>query len=106
MVNRCSNCLTEGGDVIKPIENRDYYVCSECSVTYGKDRNGVAFILEEEVKIHGYHSAMDNRIFIIKGIYIFEESESGRMVLLEDKESGRKTKSIFDINWLIKTNNN
>lgn len=102
---RCSNCLIKSKDVIKPVANRDYYVCPKCSVTYGKNRGGDTFVLDEEVNINNYHPGMDNRVLIVKGIYIFEESESGRMVLLEDKGTGKKTKSIFDINWLLKINN-
>lgn len=105
-MDKCSNCLVESDSVIKPVDNRDYYVCDTCSVTYGKNRIGQTFVLDEDVNINNYHPGMDNRVFSIKGIYIFEESESGRMVLLEDKETGRKTKAIFDINWLLKINNN
>ena len=105
MVNRCSNCLTESEDVFQVVENRDYFACPRCMVDYGKNRKGVAFLLNEEVFIN-FNPKMVGRIFTIKGIYIFEESESGRMVLLEDKETGRPSKSIYDINCLIKINNN
>lgn len=106
MVNRCSNCLEESEYAIKIVDNRDYFVCPKCSVTYGKNRRGETFILGEEVMINGMNSKLDNRTLVIKGIYIFEESESGRMCLLEDKETIRATKSIYDINWLTKINNN
>jgi len=106
MANRCSNCLVEAENVFQVVENRDYFACPNCQVDYAKNRNGIAFLLNEEVNISGAHPKMDNRIFVIKGIYIFEECESGRMCLLVDKETGRDTKSIYDVNWLTKINNN
>lgn len=103
---RCSNCLYEGDDVIRALVKRDYFVCPDCSVTYGKDRYGNTFILQEEVFVKaGYNQKMDERIFIITGIFIFEEAESGRMVTLKDKITGNSFKSELDINWLTKIKN-
>lgn len=100
---RCSNCLEDRDDVVIVSEKRKYSVCPNCIVTYGKDRSGTTFFPDEEVYIkHGYHSGCDGRIFIITGIFIFEECESGRMVTLKDKETGKRFKSELDINWLIK----
>lgn len=101
--NRCSNCLTESDDVVRALVKREYYVCPNCSVTYGKDRFGNTFLLDECVYMKpGYSEKMDGRVFVITGIFIFEECESGRMVTLKDKETGRPFKSEVDINWLQK----
>jgi hypothetical protein len=85
-------------------EDRKYAACSKCEVTYGKDRNGITFFPGEEVllKDGGNFTKLINRPLIIKGIYIFEECESGRMVWLKDKETDKPLTHIFDINWLIK----
>lgn len=99
----CSNCLNEGIEPFKvPVEG-EYFACKKCSVTYGKDRKGNTFLLDETVLINNYHKKTDKRFFIVKGVYIFEECESGRMVFLVDKETGRPLKSILDVNWLVKT---
>jgi hypothetical protein len=98
----------EENDSVKMIcEDRNYAVCEKCTVTYGKDRNGITFFPDEEVilKDGGNFKMLINRPLIIKGIYIFEECESGRMVWLEDKETKKPLKNIFDINWLIKIKN-
>ncbi len=99
--------MEENDSVIMVCESRNYCACSRCIVTYGKDRNGVTFFPEEEVllKDGGNFKKLINRHLIIKGIYIFEESESGRMVWLKDKEADKPLKNIFDINWLIKIKN-
>jgi hypothetical protein len=103
---RCSNCLEESDDVILVLAKRKYSVCPKCIVTYGKDRYGNTFFPQEEVHIKpGYHSGCDGRIFIITGIFIFEECESGRMVTLKDKETDKPFKSELDINWLTKIKN-
>ncbi len=103
----CSNCMEENESVIMVCESRKYCACSKCTVTYGKDRNGITFFPEEEVllKDGGNFKKLVNRPVIIKGIYIFEECESGRMVWLKDKETDKPLKNIFDINWLIKIKN-
>lgn len=100
---RCSNCLTDREDVVLVSAKRKYYACPNCIVTYGRDRTGNTFFPEEEVYIKpGYHSACNGRVFVITGIFIFEECESGRMATLKDKETGKPFKSELDINWLIK----
>lgn len=103
----CSNCMEENESVIMICEERKYACCDKCKVTYGKDRNGVTFFPEEEIllKEGGNFSKLFNRPLIIDGIYIHEECESGRMVLLRDKETNKKLTHIFDINWLIKIKN-
>lgn len=103
----CSNCLEENESVVMVCEDRNYAACDKCTVTYGKDRNGVTFFPEEEVFLRdgGNFKILRDRLLIIKGIYIFEECESGRMVWLKDKETDRPLKNIFDINWLIKIKN-
>jgi hypothetical protein len=99
--------MEENDSVIMVCEDRKYAACEKCTVTYGKDRNGVTFFPEEEVllKDGGNFTKLVNRPLIIKGIYIFEECESGRMVLLKDKETDKPLTHIFDINWLIKIKN-
>jgi len=95
----------EENESVKMIcEDRKYSVCNKCTVTYGKDRNGITFFPEEEVllKDGGLYIKLINRPLIIDGIYIHEEFESGRTVLLRDKETNKKLTHIFDINWLIK----
>jgi hypothetical protein len=103
---KCSNCLSEGDDVVLVSAKRKYYACPKCIVTYGRDRDGSTFFPNDEVYIKpGYHSACNGRIFIITGIFIFEECESGRLVTLKDKETGNPFKSELDINWLTKIKN-
>lgn len=105
-MNKCSNCLIESKEVVRALIKREYYVCPKCSVTYGKDRFGNTFLVDEEVHMKpGFSSKMDGRIFVITGIFIFEECESGRIVTLNDKETGRPFKSEVDINWLRKIKN-
>jgi len=99
----CSNCLHEGEDVVRALVKREYYVCPKCSVAYGKDRYGNTFILDEEVFVKdGLNAQLNGRPVVITGIFIFEEAESGRMVTLKDKQSGKSYKSEVDINWLKK----
>lgn len=69
-------------------------------VDYAKDRTGYAFLLNQDVYLKKYHSKTDGRIFVIKGIYIHEECESGRMIYLVDKETGNPLRSMLDVNWL------
>lgn len=97
----------ESVKVIVDTKIRKYNACDKCTVTYGKDRNGVTFFLEEEVflKNGGEYKQLINRPLIIDGIYIHEEFESGRTVLLRDKETNKKFTHIYDINWLIKIKN-
>lgn len=102
MDNTCSNCLKSKDDVYLVLKNEGYYACTSCTVTYAKDRNGYAFLLQQEVLLNKYHTKTNGRIFIIKGIYIFEECESGRMIYLVDKETGNPLKSMLDVNWLQK----
>lgn len=103
----CSNCMEENESVVMVCEDRKYAACSKCSVTYGKDRYGNTFFPEEEVLLRdgGNFKMLRDRLLIIDGIYIFEECESGRMVLLRDKETNKKLTHIFDVNWLIKIKN-
>lgn len=103
---KCSNCLTESEKVVLVSEKRKYYACPNCIVTYGKDRYGNTFFPNEAVHIKpGYHSACNGRVFIITGIFIFEECESGRLVTLKDNETGNPFKTELDINWLTKIKN-
>lgn len=105
-MNRCSNCLIESEEVFVVLSDKKYFGCPKCLVTYAKDRDGNAFMMEEEVFIsHGYHPKTNGRLFVIKGIYIMEECESGRMIYLIDKETGNNLKSVLDTNWLIKIKN-
>lgn len=69
-------------------------------VAYAKNRKGEAFLLDQEVLLKNYHSKTDGRVFIIKGIYIFEECESGRLIFLIDKETNKHLKVMLDVNWL------
>ena len=98
----CSNCMEERHDVFEVLPEKKYNACPVCSVTYAKNRRGQAFIIDEEVCINGYHTQLDNRPLVIKGIFIFEECESGRMIYLKDKTTDKPLKSIFDTNWLTK----
>jgi hypothetical protein len=101
----CTNCLNEGDDVIVVLTEKKYYACPNCIVTYAKDRTGEAFLLEEEVYLRPLYAKTEGRRFVIKGIYIMEECESGRMIHVHDKETGRPFKSVLDTNWLIKIKN-
>jgi hypothetical protein len=102
----CSNCLEEN-ETVRVVVNdriRKFNACEKCLVTYGKNRNGITFFPEEEVFIKdgaNYRSLL-NRILIIDSIFINEEFESGRCVLLRDKETNKVFTHIYDINWLIK----
>lgn len=94
--------MEERQNVFEVLPEKKYNACPVCSVTYAKNRKGFAFVLDDEVIVNGYHSALQGRPLVIKGIFIFEECESGRMIYMHDKESGKPLKSIFDTNWLIK----
>lgn len=104
-MNRCSNCLTESVLVKQVLPEKKYFACPSCSVTYAKDRTGTAFLLDEEVYLGPLYSATQGRVFVIKGIYIMEECESGRMIHVHDKQTGKPLKSVLDTNWLIKIKN-
>jgi len=97
--------MEENETVFEVLPEKNYNGCKKCSVTYGKNRKGEAFLVGEEVKINQYHHKTDGRIFILKNIFIMEECESGRMCYLIDKETGKGLKSVLDINWLIKIKN-
>lgn len=99
---KCSNCLIEGDDVVVVLPEKGYFACPKCTVTYAKDRTGQAFILDEEVHLGPLYFKTQGRVFIIKGIYVHEECESGRMIHVHDKETGRPFKSVLDTNWLRK----
>jgi hypothetical protein len=94
--------MEENETVVELLPKKKYNVCGKCSVTYAKDRKGRIFVLDEEVYINEYHQKTNDRIFIIKGIYITEECESGWMIFLADKETGKYLKSVLNVNWLIK----
>jgi hypothetical protein len=99
----CSNCLEDREDVQFLLAEIKYAFCGKCSVTYAKDRKGNTFVIDEEIMFRlDYHPKTKDRVFVIKGIYIFEESESGRLIHLHDKETGRPMKMVFDTNWLLK----
>jgi hypothetical protein len=102
----CCNCL-EDNDTVKVIVEdriRTFRACDKCRVTYGRDRKGVTFFPEEEVYIKdgALYKNLVNRLLIIDSIFINEEFESGRCVLLRDKETNKIFTRIYDINWLIK----
>lgn len=96
--------MIESADVFVVLPGK-YFSCHNCSVTYGKDRTGVAFLLDEEVYLRPLYPGTNGKVFTIKGIYIMEECESGRMIHLQDKETGKPFKRILDTNWLIKIKN-
>jgi hypothetical protein len=101
---RCNNCLSEGEEVFAVLSGK-YFSCPKCSVTYAKDRTGEAFLLNEAVNLRPLYPGTNGKVFLIKGIYIMEECESGRMIHLQDKETGKPFKRILDTNWLIKIKN-
>lgn len=101
----CTNCLHESEDVIAVLPDKKYFACPKCTVTYAKDRTGEAFLINEEVYLKSLYEKTQGRVFIIKGIYIMEECESGRMIHVHDKETGKPFKSVLDTNWLIKIKN-
>lgn len=100
----CSNCLEDRPEAHVLIPEKKYSVCDKCSVGYAKNRYGIAFVVDEDVMIKNYHSKVENRLFTIKGIFVLEECESGRMIYLVDKETQRPLKSVLDTNYLIKQN--
>ena len=98
---KCSNCSKDKADVFLVLSNEQFYSCEGCMVTYAKDRSGFAWMLNQEVKLKDMFSSKTNgRVFILKGIYIHEDCESGRLVFLVDKETGRPLKYMLDCNWL------
>lgn len=99
---KCTNCLEENPTVELVLRNENYYACAKCSVTYAKNRKGIAFLLDEEVYLNKYHSKTDGKVFMIRGIFIHEECESGRLIHLVEKETGRPLKALLDVNWLLK----
>ena len=66
------------------------------------NRHGVCFEVGEQVIVNGYHHQLDGRSLIIKEIYDLEECESGKMIWLEDAETGKLLKRPLDTNWLTK----
>lgn len=74
-------------------------------VTEAKNRKGEVFVLEEEVFVNGYHSKMDNRVFVVIWMGKMDNCESGVMIGLKDKETGNLVKKSLDTNWLIKIKN-
>lgn len=98
----CHGCMQDADDAQFLLAEIMFAFCGKCSVTYAKGRMDWTFSLHEEVMIKEWHRKVENRIFIIKGIYIFEECESGRMIFLVDKETQRPLKTILDTNWLLK----
>ena len=69
--------MEENDSVIMVCEERKYYACDKCTVTYGKDRNGITYFPEEEVLLNdgGNFKSLKNRPLLIDGIYIHEEFE-------------------------------
>ena len=103
---RCSNCAVEGEELTKVFPRREDLVCSNCTVSEGKDRFGNVYRVEEEVHVKsGLSSKMDGRVFVITGMYLFGACESGIMITMMDKETGRPLKTELDINWIIKIKN-
>lgn len=98
----CHGCMQDSEDAQFLLAEIKYAFCGGCAVDYAKGRRDWSFALEEEVMIKEWHKKVENRIFIIKGIYIFEECESGRMIFLVDKETQRPLKTMLDTNWLLK----
>lgn len=102
----CTNCLKSREDVFQVFMGENFYACPGCTVNYAKDRTGFAFMLKNEVTIKNglmdipFWTKCKDRVFVIKGIYIHEECESGRMIFLVDKVTGRNLKSMLDVNWL------
>lgn len=105
-MDRCSNCKKDYEIPLFPSEDGRYKFCMSCHVSYGKNRTGFAFMTTNEVYLKNYHSKTDGRIFIVKGIFIYDACESGRLVYLVDKESGRPLKQMIDVNWLEYIDNN
>jgi hypothetical protein len=98
--NRCSGCHRDYEVPLFPSEDGSLRFCISCHVTYAKNREGFAFMNGNEVYVSGYNKMCEGRIFIIKGIFIYESCESGRVVHLVDKETGRPMKKMIDVNWL------
>lgn len=107
-MNSCSNCKKDYDVDLFPSEDGRLRFCISCRVGYAKNRSGFAFMTANEVFIKDYHPKTNGRIFIIKDIFIYESCESGRMVYLVDKETGRPLRAMIDANWLefIDQNNN
>jgi hypothetical protein len=94
----CSNC---GQDNQWMTTNGSHSFCPACRVSYGKNRSGFSFMPNMEVYIDNFHPKTDGRIFIVKDMFKCSPGcESGVMVLLMDKETGRQMKSFLDVNWL------
>lgn len=97
---RCSNCHKEYDIELFHTEKNDLQFCVNCKTTYGKNRDGFAFMQGVEVNIINYHKLTEGRVFIIGSIFINGGCESGRVAYLVDKETGKPLKSFLDINWL------
>lgn len=67
-----------------------------------QNRYGMSFSVDEIVTVNGYHPMLEGRKLVIKEIIEFESCESGRMITLEDMETGKPLKSQLDTNWLTK----
>jgi hypothetical protein len=97
----CSNCDGECEDGMITDGYGRLSFCDKCRVLYGKNRDGFAFMVGNDVNIKdNYHSACVGRIFNIRHIFIHENSESGRVAYLVDKETERPLKGMLDVNWL------
>ena len=99
-MNICSNCKKEyEAPLFKSADGRLQF-CISCHVTYGKNRDGFAFMSGNTVYLKNFHIKTNGRIFIVKEIFMYEPSESGRFVYLVDKETERPLQPMIDVNWL------
>ena len=96
------NLSFEGDDVVLVSIKRKYYACPKCIVTYGKDRYGNTFFPNEAVYIKpGFHPGCDGRVFIITGIFIFEECESADARGIDVRELSEPADGRLDVLQLL-----
>lgn len=98
----CDGCLNDAEVVCEIDAETRFKFCKNCCVTYAKGRRDWTFSLDEEVMIKNWHKKSDNEVFVIKGIFILEECQSGRMIHLVHRDTNRPFKGLLDTNWLLK----
>lgn len=98
----CNSCNKNKDEIFEILKENENHNCKACMSCYCKNREGVAFMVPEDVQIKDFHPMTNGRVFELKAIHIYDECESGKHAFLVDKETGRNIKYFLDTNWLLK----
>lgn len=101
-MDTCSSCNKNKDEVFEILIEKGTHDCKKCMSCYGKNRDGLSFMVPEEVLINNFHPMTNGRIFQLKAIHIYDGCESGKKAFLIDKQTGRHLKYMLDTNWLKK----